>query len=222
MRRGKAILYIVGAAVVALALSQLLLPRIAAARIRSRLGRYGAVESVSVSAWPAIKLLWGSVDSVRVRAGALALSTGGAESLLWEARDSADVSLSARSVRIAGLQLTDVSLAKHGSELSAHALASAGDVSSALPAGVQVQLLRSGDGEVEVRASGSLFGLGASLDAVAVASEGSLVVKPVGLLLGAFQLTLFSDPHVYVEGVGAAVDRSDPLGYRLSMSALLR
>jgi hypothetical protein len=222
MRRGRSILYvIVGAAVVVLAVGQLLLPRIAAARLRSRLGRYGEVESVSVSAWPAIKLLWGSADSVRVRAGTLALSTTGAESLLWEARESADLTLSARRVRIAGLQLTSVSLTKHGRQLSAQASASASAVDGALPAGVQVQLLRSGDGEVEVRASGSLFGLGAAVDAVAAASEGNLVVKPLGLL-GAFQLTLFSDPHVYVEGVGASVDDSGPLGYRLSMSALLR
>ena len=52
-----------------LALAQVLLPRIAASRISSRVGRYGKVQSVSVSAWPAVELLWGSVDSVRVAAG---------------------------------------------------------------------------------------------------------------------------------------------------------
>ena len=42
-----------------LALAQVLLPRIAASRISSRVGRYGTVQSVSVKAWPAVELLWG-------------------------------------------------------------------------------------------------------------------------------------------------------------------
>ena len=57
-----------------LALAQLLLPRIAASRICSRVGRYGQFDSVSVSAWPAVELLWGSADSVQVQAGSLALN----------------------------------------------------------------------------------------------------------------------------------------------------
>ena len=60
--------------VLALALAQLLLPGIAASRISSRVGRYGEVQSVSVSAWPAVKLLWGSADSVTVRARSLRVS----------------------------------------------------------------------------------------------------------------------------------------------------
>ncbi len=78
--------FLAGAALLVLALAQLLLPRIAAERISSRVGRYGSVESVSVSAWPAVKLLWGSVDSVRVRARHLSLSPAQAAKLLWEAR----------------------------------------------------------------------------------------------------------------------------------------
>lgn len=222
MSRGKVLLICVGVVVLVLALAQVLLPRIAAARIRSRLARYGTVQSVTVSAWPAIKLLWGSVDSVRVRAGALSFSSSKAESLVWETRESADLSFSARSVRLGSLRLSGATFSKRGSKLVAHASATASDVDAALPPGVAVQLLRSGEGEVEVRASGSLFGVGASLNAVAMASKGRLVVKPVGLLLSAFQLTLLSDPHVYVQGVAARVERKDPLSYRLSMSGRLR
>lgn len=45
-------------AVVVLGVAQLVLPGIAAQRIRSQLDRYGHVRSVSVSAFPAIELLW--------------------------------------------------------------------------------------------------------------------------------------------------------------------
>ena len=88
-----------------------------------------------------------------------------------------------------------------------------------------MQLLNSHDGQVEVRASGGLFGVKASVDAVARAQEGKLVVRPLGFLLGGLKLTLFSDPHVHVEGVGA-VAAAEPsgtvAGYRLSMWASLR
>jgi len=57
---GGLVLLLAGGAVLLLGLAQLFLPRIAAGRITSRLGRYGRVESVSVSAWPAVKLLWGA------------------------------------------------------------------------------------------------------------------------------------------------------------------
>ena len=211
-----------GAVLLLLVLAQLLLPRLAAARIRSRIGRYGRVASVSVSAWPAIKLLWGSVDSVSVSAGALTLSEQEASSLLWEARNTANLHFSAQSVRIGRLAVSDATLVKRAKELTAQALASEADVRAALPAGVGVSLLRSDGGQVEVSVGGSLFGLGASIDAVALPSEGRLVVKPVGFLLGALQLTLLSDAHVYVRGVGASKQSADPLTYRLSLSASLR
>ena len=73
-RKLRLLAYVAGGVVLLLALAQLLLPRIAASRISSRVGRYGKVQSVSVSAWPALKLLWGKADSAQVRAGSLSLS----------------------------------------------------------------------------------------------------------------------------------------------------
>jgi hypothetical protein len=61
--------------VLLLALAQVFLPGIAAERIESRLERYGRVAGVSVTAWPAIELLWGHADSVRVHALRLNLNT---------------------------------------------------------------------------------------------------------------------------------------------------
>lgn len=216
------LLYALGVLVVLLVLAQLLLPRIAASRIRSRLARYGEVESVRVSAWPAIELLWGHAGSVRVRAGRLAFSPARAESLLWEARGLSSLQLSVAEAQVGPLHVQQVSFSKHGVRLQAQALASQGDLDAALPAGAGVQVLRSEAGELEMRVSGSLFGVGASLNAIARASEGRLVVQPAAPLLGALQLTLFSDPHVYIEGIGASAAERDPLLYRLQLSAQLR
>ncbi|HYB22427.1 MAG TPA: LmeA family phospholipid-binding protein [Solirubrobacteraceae bacterium] len=215
-------LSLVGGLLLLLALAQVVLPRIAASVISSRVGRYGKVQSVSVSAWPAIELLWGHVGSVRVHAESLSLSPAQAAALLWEARGTSDVDASAASVQLGSLRLTDASLRKRGSALSAQASVSEAGVQAALPAGFSVRLLRSEGGQVEVQASGALFGLGASVNAVAGASEGKLVAHPLGFLVEALHLTLFSDPHVYVEGVGASVRSEHPLSYRLSMSARLR
>lgn len=211
-----------GALVLLLALAQLILPRLAVSRISSRIGRYGKVQSVSVSAWPAVELLWGHVGSVRVRAGTLALSPAQAASLLWEARGTASMDVSAESVQLGPLRLSDATLSKRGDAMRAQAVASEADVKAALPAGFGVKLLRSEDGEVEVQATGALFGVGASVNAVAGASDGRLVAHPLGFLIEALQLTLFSSSHVYVQGVGASVRSEQPLSYELTMSASLR
>ncbi len=211
-----------GCVLLLLVLAQLLLPRIAASRISARVGRYGRVVSVSVSAWPALKLLWGDADSVRVRAGSLSLSPAQVARLLWEARGAASVQVDAAALRLGKLRLTDATLHKHGRALSGAALASEAAVHAALPAGFAVTLLNSAGGEVEVRASGALFGIGASVDAVALAREGSLIAHPLGGLFEGVQLTLFADQHVHVLTVGASVANVQPRVYRLALAASLQ
>ncbi len=212
---------IAGALLLALLLAQLLLPRIAADRISSRIGRYGKVEDVSVSAWPAVKLLWGDADSAHVRAGHLVLSPAQASALLWESKGVQSMDVNASSVMLGTLALEDASLRKRGDQLSGEALTTAAQANAALPAGVSVSLLDSREGQVEVRAGGGLFGIGAEVNASAEAKDGNLVVHPVGFLIDGFQLTLFSDPHVHIESIGASVTRRRPLTYRLSVQALL-
>ncbi len=214
-------LSLAGGALLLLGLAQVFLPRIAASRISSRVSRYGSVESVSVKAWPAVKLLWGSADSVRVRARSLKLSPAQTAKLLWEARGLNRIAMTAAAVQEGPLRLSDVSLAKQGQALTAQAHISGADATAALPSGVSVQLLSSEGGEVKVKAQGGLFGVRASVDALAGASDGKLVVRPLGVLLSGLQLTLFSDPHVYVQGVGASVVAVEPLSYRLTISARL-
>lgn len=228
MRRGgggrarKLSLSLAGAVLALLVLAQLLLPRIAASTISSRVGRYGSVRDVSVTAWPAVKLLWGSADSVRVRARRLRLAPAQAAKLLSESRGVASMELSAERVQIGPLALTDATLHKRAGKLSATAEATEADVRAALPEGLQVRLLRSEAGRVEVQAGGGLFGVQATVDAVAEARAGKLVAHPLGLLLEGFGLTLFSDPRIFVEGVGARELTLHPASYRLSMRARLR
>ena len=228
MRRGGSsrairITAVVAAAIlVLLVLAQLVLPRIAASRISSRVGRYGHVEHVSVSAFPAIKLLWGDADSVDVRAGALSLSRGQAAALLREGRGADRIDARVRVVHLGSLTLGSAVLQKRGEQVVGLAKASQADVRAALGPGVGVRLLASGGGRVRVAATGNLFGVGATVNAVAEAEDGKLVVHPEGLLLEGFRLTLFEDTHVRVLGVSARPQPGPPPGYLLGMSALLR
>jgi hypothetical protein len=210
-----------GAALIVL-LAQLFLPGIAASRISSRVGRYGRLASVSVHAWPAVKLLWGSADSVTVRARSLTLTPAQAAKLLWEARGVQRMELTAPGLRVGPLRLSDARLRKRGRSLAADAVIGQADVKAAVPGGFRVELLGSEGGAVRVRAGGGLFGVGAAVTALAAPSEGKLVVRPLGFPLQALSLTLFSDPHVYVEGVGASVRPGTPPSYRLRMTARLR
>jgi len=227
MRRGVAASRLLRVAAIAtaallavLVLLQLLLPGFAASTIRSRVGRYGSVLSASVSAFPAVELLWGSAERVVVRAGSLRLTPAQSAKLVWEGRGVARVDAGAASVRVGPLHLSGVAFSQRGKSLRGEASVSPADVRAALPAGIALQLAGSGGGEVRVRVSGGFFGVAGSLAAIARGEGGALVARPQAPAFAALRLTLFSDPHIYVEGVGAT-----PLadgGYRLWMTARFR
>jgi hypothetical protein len=115
-----------------------------------------------------------------------------------------------------------VRLLKHDSRLDGVAHLAAADVPEALPAGVSVSLLGSGGGRVRVRVGGGLFGIHGSIDAVAEARRGALVARPAAPPLGTLRTTIFSDPRIDVQSIGATAAPGQPPGYLLTMSALLR
>ena len=220
-------LVVVGLLVLVLVLPQLLLPPIATQRVRERVARYGTVSSVSVSAFPALELLWGKIDSLQVSTSSLRVGVSQIGDLLSSATasnalkfSSPQTTLLAPSFANGGLVLSNVRLQKHGSALNSQATLEQANLHAALPAGFQLQPLASGAGAVEVRASGTLFGAQASIDGVITAAEGKLIIQPVGIPFGELlKLTLFSDPRIFIEGIAAA---SQPGGYRFTINAQLR
>jgi hypothetical protein len=224
-RAGRIAAWLAGAIVLMLVLAQLFLPAIAASRVRSRVQRYGTVKSVTVTAWPAVELLWGKAESVNVKAGSLRISTAQMAKLLGEARGVKSMRVSAESVKEGPLQLYDASLQKQNDALLGAAWASRADVKTALGDGFEVQLQPSGAGRVQMSVEGGLFGVKASVQAVAEAQEGEVVVHPLGFLLEGLKLTLFAESDVYVEGVSASATAGPSgkgAGYRLSFRASLR
>jgi hypothetical protein len=217
------VLWAVGIVVVALIAAQLLLPGLAAHSVRDRVGRYGPVLSAHVSAFPAIELLWGHAGSASLRTGDLRMTQAQASDLLWNARGVDSLDVSAASIFVEPLRLRAVSLQKRGHAVRLLGTLTLADLRAALPAGVQVQALSGGgEGALEVRIGGELFGVGASIVAVVAASEGKLVAQPRGLSLGGLtQVTLFSDPHLHVDGATFTPLAGSGESWRMDLRATL-
>jgi hypothetical protein len=122
------------------------------------------------------------------------------------------------------LRLNDVSVHKRGKSLAAQGQMTPTGPNSARSEGLGLELLGSEAGQVKVRASGGLFGVGGSVVAVVLASDGKLVARPVGFPLDALTLTLFSEPHVYVVRVATTAQHGPEgtFGYQLALAATLR
>ncbi len=201
---------VLGAIVLLLVLAQIFLPGIAAQKVRDRVGRYGSVQSASVKAFPAIELLWENADSATVRAGRLRMTADQAADLLWSTRGVKDMDLDVETLTVdlsgqGPLTLHRVSLHKGAAQLKARAELSRSDLRASLP-GLEIEPVASGGGQVEVQATGGLFGAKATVQAIVGPQDGKLVVQPQGFpLAGLGRLTLFADPRVLVQGVGLSV-----------------
>lgn len=201
--------------------AQALLPHIAASTISARIGRYGTIRSVSVTAWPAVQLLWGGVESVRVVASRIALSPVQAGDLLWEASATEELDVTAAQVQIGALRLSHARLRKHGSSLTAEGSVGERQLMATLPKGVVVRGIQSGGGAIDVRASGVLFGVPQSLLIAAGAHDGKVIARALDFPLAGVHVTLFEAPHIYVETLSARLQSRRPLTYALTVTARL-
>lgn len=200
------------AIVAALGIAQLLLPRIAAKAMKGIVAKYGDVQRVSVSAFPAIQMLWGEADSAEVTASRLSISPKQLVSVLLEANGVKDVTLSASEIVMtdpgfgAGpIALRNVTFRKEGSLLHASATLSEEALTKALPEGFAAQVLGGEGGGINVRAGGQLFGFRAFVLAKVHAEEGKLLLTPTqSLLAGLGRITLFSNEKLSVLSVSAA------------------
>ncbi len=202
MRRVAAI----GVVVLVLALlvvAQLALPGIAENRIRDRLAEDGRVESVHVSAFPAVKLLWGKADRVTVRMASLRANVGRLGDLLGRTADAGRVDATTRELDVLTLRLRGARLRKRDGRLEGEATVTDADLRSALPQGFDVRPVASGAGQLVLRGTATLFGTTISANAVLLAQDGKLKIAPDVPFGGFAALTVFTDPHVHVDGVGA-------------------
>jgi hypothetical protein len=191
--------------IVVLGVAQLVLPGLAAQRIRSQLGRYGQVQSVSVSAFPAIELLWHHADSVSIRLGSFQSGGAGLARRLDQLSDVGTLHAEVARVTVGRLTVRDARLVKHGASLVATARVTDADLRGVLPVLRTVTPVASPDGQLILRGTADVLGVAISVDfSVRVTSAGALVVSPDIPFGGVATISVFSDPAVRVTSVSAA------------------
>lgn len=208
----------VGVVLVLFGVSQLVLPGIAADRLRDRLAKSGRVLSVEVSAFPAIELLWHQADSVKVRMASYRSSPGHIGSLLNEAGDVGSLDASAQVLDSGLLTVRRATLRKRGTRLTGSATVTESDLRRAFPILQSVQPVASSNGRLTLRGTATVFGVTATVDATVAAVDGTLLVQPDVPLGALATVTVFSNPHVYVDGVSAAPRAG---GFRVSVTGRL-
>ncbi len=225
-RSGRIALGAAGTVVVLLGLAQLLLPRLAAQRVRSELARYGTVRSVSVSAFPAVELLWGHAQSATVSAGDIDMSPAEANRLMGRARGVQRLDLYATGMQMGSLELGDVDLRKRADAIYIDGLLSEADLRAMLPGSTGFELLASKAGGATMRVKGNLFGMTTALNVQLSAVEGKLVAQPQSsMFAGLIKVTLLSVPSIDVQSIAVAdapFTESADSAYRVSVVAQLR
>jgi hypothetical protein len=208
----------VGVVLLLLVVAQLVLPGIAAQSIRDRLSHNGRVQSVSVSAFPAIELLWHQADKVVVHVERYKSSMGDLADQLAQAADAGSLDASATRLDAGLLTLRDAKLTKRGQQLVGTASITEADLSAALPFVQNVQPVASSNGQLTVRGTATVLGFSVTLDATVRAENGRLIVHPDVPLGGLATITVFSDPRIGVKGVSAT---STATGFTVSGQAQL-
>jgi len=197
-----------------LALAQVALPSVAADRLRTRLARSGTVERVSVRAFPAVELLWGEADRVEVRMRSYRASPAALGAALRDSVSAGRLDASTAVLSTGLLTLRDARLHVQDRVLSGEALVTDADLRDAVPPPLAVRPIASGDGQLELEGTASLFGARVSARFRLLAVEGRLVVAPEGVpFAGLATLTVFADPRLRMDGVGA---RTAPGGFALT------
>ncbi len=203
MRR-LAILTLALAVVVVLGVGQLVLPGIAAQSLRDRLSGSGQVLEVGVHAVPAIELLWHQAGHVVVALGRYRSSSSQVGTMLDQTGSVDRLDVSVRQLDTGLLTLRNATLHKQGSVLTASAKVTEADLRSALPILQTVSPVASGHGQLILQGTATLLGITATVDAEVRASNGSIVVAPDVPFGALATVTVFSDPHLEVQSVGAS------------------
>jgi|SRR5947209_20165646 len=212
-------LLVLGILALGLVVAQLVLPGIAEQRLRDRLARHGRVLEVSVSAFPAIELLWHRADHVVVRMASYSSSASSLQSTIGQVADTGSLDASARSLHAGLLSVHDATLRKRGGELTASGGVTEADLRSALPILDSVTPVGSAGGELTLQGTGTFLGLTATVDATVRPDSGTLVVSPDVPFGALATITLFSNPAIAVQSVSATPDTG---GFTATVRARLR
>jgi hypothetical protein len=206
------------AVAVLLAVAELILPGIAADRVRDELEGDAEVTRVEVDAFPALPLLWQAPDEVRVELRRY-------DATVTELADSIDAGRGVKRLRatverleIGQIPMRDARLAKDGERLSAQATIAGAALSEVAPSGFGVEPFEH-DGELGFEGSLDLAAATVFARGRVVTRDGDVVVEPDAPFGGVAALTVFGDERLAVERVGA---RTQGNGFTVTAHGRLR
>jgi hypothetical protein len=194
---------LVGVLVLVFGVGQLVLPGIAARHVRSMLAGSARGVSVSVSAFPAVELLWHHADRVTVHLTSYTAGAAAVNGSLGQAGDVGRLEVTVGSARVGLLTVHDVRVTGHSGRLTGAATIDEADLRGTIPFLRSVTPVASSDGRLTLRGTADILGLSGSLDADVTVQHGAIVVAPDVLFGSLATVTVFSDPHVAVRSVTA-------------------
>jgi hypothetical protein len=197
-----------------LAVSQAILPSMAENRLKDRLAKDGKVSEVHVSAFPAVKLMFGKADDVQIRMDSFTPPAGGGDtagagggglgSALARTQATDKIDVLVRSLKAGPVTLRDARLTKDGDTLRAEATVSDAQLRDALPAGIDVRPAATPGGQLVFDGGVSALGFEARAQARLLARDGKLVIQmedgPIGALAA---IPVFSDPRLDIQAISA-------------------
>lgn len=206
--RSLALLGLGAVAALVFGVGQLVLPGVAEQRLRSQLSRDGVVRLLHIESVPAVKLLWHRADSVRVAMDSYRSNPtgphGSLADFLSRTRDTAKLDVSVATLQSKLVTLHNVRLRKTSDELIGQAELRQADLSAALPSFLNLRPVSASAEGIVVAATASLLGHRVSIHLDVQASGGRVIVRSQGLPFAALAtITVFGDPHIYVESLEA-------------------
>lgn len=183
--------------------AQIILPGVAEQRVRDSLGRWADGLSVTVSATPAVRLLFGHADHVGVRIARLRLPGAGSPlaDLLVRTRQTDDLDVRVATLVTHGLVIRDVYASKRGLALSAEGTLSKLAIEAVLPFNLRLGASAQSGQSLLFSATATILGQPITGSALLVARDGNLEIAPNLPLLSALHVNLFSDPRVAVDRI---------------------
>lgn len=194
------------------ALSQALLPSLAAKRVNSRLSGFSQGVSVHIEALPAVKLLLGKADNVRLQARSVSPPTD--RSWLKELQDTKRFSAQIGEVKSGPAPLRDVRATKRADNaFRMEGTLKREDLVSALPPGVRLSSRKGAPNEIPVRLGSGLLGKGLEGMLEIRAQDGSALLRvhlPGALgLIPLNEIVLFHDSHLFIRRLDLLPDAGD-------------
>jgi hypothetical protein len=188
-------------AILVLGVGQLVLPPLAAHIERDRLAAHGRVLSVSVSAFPAVELLFGDADTVTVHLASLHASESQLASTLSRAGGVSNLNVTINRVTSGPITVDAVRVTKRGGRFRGSGLITEAALRSAVPLLQSVTPVASHDGILTLQGTADVLVGTVTADAQVAPVDGKVVVAGTGLIGSFLHLTVWSNPRVYVESL---------------------